>query len=49
MANNTSQSLNYINNDQINEMWNNACYLTRLVASSVRVSEAAGNIIKVFL
>uniref|UniRef100_A0A915DVV6 3'(2'),5'-bisphosphate nucleotidase 1 n=1 Tax=Ditylenchus dipsaci TaxID=166011 RepID=A0A915DVV6_9BILA len=27
-------------------MWTNACFLTRLVASSVRVSEAAGGIIK---
>jgi len=27
-------------------LWQNACFLTRLVASSVRVSEAAGGIIK---
>ena len=29
------------------EMFNKASFLTRLVASSVRVSEAAGGIIKV--
>ncbi|VDM69422.1 unnamed protein product [Strongylus vulgaris] len=28
------------------DMWNKASFLTRLVASSIRVSEAAGNIIK---
>ncbi|KAI1727818.1 inositol monophosphatase family domain-containing protein [Ditylenchus destructor] len=31
---------------EIDSMWQNSCFLTRLVAHSVRVSEAAGGIIK---
>lgn len=30
------------------EMFKNACFLTQLVASSVRISETAGKIIKVY-
>lgn len=46
MTNSALQLSNEANN-QIDDMWNKACFLTRLVASSVRISEAAGSIIKV--
>lgn len=33
--------------DEVNNMWKEACFLTRVVASSVRVAETAGSVIKV--
>ncbi|KAI6197029.1 hypothetical protein M3Y94_01177000 [Aphelenchoides besseyi] len=33
-------------NVDVNEMWNKSCFLIRLVASSVRVAETAGSVIK---
>lgn len=35
-----------VSGEQLIEMWNNSCFLMRLVASSVKVAETAGTVIK---
>lgn len=35
-----------VSSDRLAEMWKNSCSIVRLVASSVRVSETAGSVIK---
>jgi len=35
-----------VTEDQLTDMWNKSCFLIRVVASSVKVAEAAGTIIK---
>jgi len=35
-----------VTDDKLTEMWNGSCFLVRLVASSVRVAETAGTVIK---